>query len=157
MRMPDPNDPRWWWAGCLVAACILVGVLVARARPVPAPRMGLHEVVETGVVVHVPPEAPCTVDRVRLACDRWADAGWPRCSAQPTGGRVRLVVYDGPDAGAAAEDAIGVCPACCGADDPTIEHGIGHALYDLAHVARTGAVMCSTTECAGLDMPRRDR
>lgn len=155
--MPAPNDPRLWWAGCLVAAVILVGVLVARSRPVPAPRLGLYEVVAEGVTVHVPPEAPCTVERVQLACDRWASAGWPRCSAQPTGGRVRLVVYDGEEAGAAGDGVVGVCPGCCGVDDPSVEHELGHALYDLAHVARTGAVMCSTTACAGLLMPRAVR
>lgn len=153
MRMPDPNDPRLWWAGCALVLAVAVVIAWGHWRPMPAPRLGLYQVDPEGVTVHVPPEAPCTLERVQLACDRWAAHGWPRCVAQPTGGEVALVVFAGDAAGAAADGVVGVAPDQCGRATAALEHELGHALYDLAHVAVTGGVMCYDAGCAGLTFP----
>lgn len=152
-RGPDPNDPRLWWAGLAVAVVLLVAVLVLRAGPVPAPRLGLHAVDPEGVAVLVDVGAPCSLARVQLACERWAAHGWPPCVASRDAGAVRVVVYDGDAAGASAPDVVGVAPGRCGDRDPTLEHELGHTLYDLAHVSRSGAVMCHDDGCVGLAFP----
>lgn len=147
------NDPRWALPVLAVTAALLVAIVYGHAQPVPAPRRGLSEPYPAGTHIHVPDEAPCTLARVQAACDRWAAHGWPQCVAQPTGGRVRLVVYDGPERGASAPGHVGVAPHACGADDLTLEHELGHTLYDLAHTARTGTIMAADADRVGPAFP----
>lgn len=166
MRLPDPSDPRLLAVGTVVSAAIVLVIAVAHTRPVPAPRMERWAIDREGVTLHVGGASPCTTERVALACERWARHGWPRCTAQPTGGLVEVVTYGGTERGAVAEGAIGIRPDACGSYDPTLEHEIGHLLYDLDHVTLSGSVMCSHApapdlgeyelqrpDCAGLRMP----
>lgn len=151
--MPAPNDPRWAIPVLLASVALLVIIVVAHQQPVPAPRMGRHEPIPDGAHIHVPAESPCTLDRVQLACDRWAAHGWPRCVAQPTGGRLRVVVYDGEERGAAGDGVVGISPGACGSADLTLEHELGHAAYDLAHVGLSGTVMTSEVARQGARFP----
>lgn len=154
MKMSDANDPRWLWVGLPVALLMLAWVLWRAHEPTPK-RLGQWTVNPLGETLHADPDtAPCDADRVMLACDRWAQGGWPRCVASAYAGTVEVVPYRGGEAvGAVARGYIGVRPGHCGVDDPTLEHEIGHLLYDLAHTSRPGSVMCRDAACVGFDIP----
>jgi len=138
--------------GVGVSLAFIALIVYSQLQPLPAPRAGLVTPYSDGATLHVPPEAPCTVERMQAACDRWSDHGWPRCVAQASDGSILVVVYDGEERGAHAEGRIGLRPDACGDRDPTPEHELGHAL-DLAHTGRTGSIMASSHERVGFTFP----
>ena len=113
----------------------------------------------------------CTADRLRLACTRATDAGWPSCYVAPGLGAVVSFGLIPPPAdaadgwkghGATALRADGrtaiildVDHATCADDDLTLEHELICHLYGVGHVGLTGSLCASTASQAGTRIPRR--
>ena len=140
----NPADRRYLWAGLAVSAVVLAIIVVAQLRGPTA-----HPAPYGPGPLAVVPGADCSAERVELACERWASAGWPRCEV--AAGQldvVRVVDADLP-AGAAGGMAVdvgegrSVAVASCAPDRYDLEHELGHAVHGLADDGLTGSVMCS--------------
>jgi len=136
------------WPILAPSGVLLVVILALHSRPVPV-RWAGAPLTEPATLDAA--HSPCPAERLALACDRWADAGWPRCTVAHGYG-VAVVAYDGPHAGAAVLGGpVGVAPDRCAEWDAALEHEIGHALHGLAHAGGVGSVMHPSRP--GLRMP----
>lgn len=128
-----------WRDWLIVAASVvlLVAIVALHTRPVPVRWVAapLTEPVTLDAAL-----SPCGADRLKLACDRWGDAGWPRCVVAHGYG-VPVVVFDGPQGAHATGDRVGLHPHRCGERDAALEHELGHALHGLGHAGGVGSVM----------------
>lgn len=124
----------WHWlvyGGALGLCVALVLGVLWRVYTYPAP-------LDPPRTLHVSDDAPCTIERYRLGCERWGTRATP-CVVTPLAGEVVATTYPGPERGAhgvasgALRDELAVRRDRCGRHDPTVEHEMCHALYGLPH------------------------
>jgi len=124
----------WHWLVYLGGAALslaLIGGVLWRVHAYPAP-------LDPPRTLHVPADAPCSIERYRLGCERWGNRATP-CVVTPLAGEVVATTYPGPERGAhgvprgASRTELAVRDDTCGRWDPTVEHEMCHALYDQPH------------------------
>ena len=147
-----------------LGVAVTVGFLVAIAWSHYRPMAPVYADYGPGpLVIRVGLDAPCSVQRVELACERWADAGWPRCEVGGGADVVDLVELEGADVQPAhralTRSVLGQRSIHIAADDCdtwALEHEIGHAVHGLDDVTRSGQVMSGyvgATRIPAIDVP----